>query len=47
MTLARVGLDARLTRQMSLGMKTYVRELVARLPRVAPEYCVRLVLARR
>ncbi len=38
MTLARVGLDARLTRQMSLGMKTYVRELVARLPRVAPEY---------
>ncbi|HEY6327327.1 MAG TPA: glycosyltransferase family 1 protein [Candidatus Cybelea sp.] len=38
MTLARVGLDARLTRQMSLGMKTYARELVARLPRVAPEY---------
>ncbi len=38
MTLARVGIDARLTRQMSIGMKTYVRELVARLPRVAPEY---------
>jgi O-antigen biosynthesis alpha-1,2-mannosyltransferase len=35
---ARVGLDARLTRQLSDGMKTYVRELVARLPRVAPEY---------
>jgi len=37
-TGARVGLDARLTRQLSAGMKTYVRELVARLPRVAPEY---------
>jgi alpha-1,3-rhamnosyl/mannosyltransferase len=35
---ARIGLDARLTRQLSDGMKTYVRELVARLPRVAPEY---------
>jgi glycosyltransferase involved in cell wall biosynthesis len=34
----RVGLDARLTRQLSAGMQTYVRELVARLPRVAPEY---------
>jgi glycosyltransferase involved in cell wall biosynthesis len=38
MTLARVGLDARLTRQMSIGMKTYAQELAARLPRVAPEY---------
>jgi glycosyltransferase involved in cell wall biosynthesis len=35
---ARIGLDARLTRQLSAGMQTYVRELVARLPRVAPEY---------
>jgi glycosyltransferase involved in cell wall biosynthesis len=35
---ARVGLDARLTRQLSAGMKTYARELVTRLPRVAPEY---------
>lgn len=34
----RVGLDARLTRQLSAGMQTYVRELVARLPHVAPEY---------
>jgi glycosyltransferase involved in cell wall biosynthesis len=34
---ARVGLDARLTRQLSVGMKTYARELVARLPHVAPE----------
>jgi glycosyltransferase involved in cell wall biosynthesis len=33
-----VGLDARLTRQLSVGMKTYVRELTARLPQVAPEY---------
>ncbi|MGC1381337.1 MAG: glycosyltransferase family 1 protein [Candidatus Baltobacteraceae bacterium] len=38
MSAARVGLDARLTRQLSAGMKTYVRELVARLPQVAPEY---------
>lgn len=32
-----VVLDARFTRQMSVGMKTYVRELVARLPNVAPD----------
>lgn len=38
MTSSRVGLDARLTRQLSDGMKTYAREVVARLPRVAPEY---------
>lgn len=38
MTAARIGLDARLTRQLSDGMQTYVRELVARLPRIAPEY---------
>jgi glycosyltransferase involved in cell wall biosynthesis len=35
---ARIGLDARLTRQLSAGMSTYVRELVSRLPQVAPEY---------
>ncbi len=34
----RVGLDARLTRQLSVGMQTYTRELVERLPRVAPEF---------
>lgn len=34
---ALVALDARLTRQMSIGMKTYARELTARLPRVAPD----------
>jgi glycosyltransferase involved in cell wall biosynthesis len=33
----RVGLDGRMTRQMSVGMKTYARELIARLPKVAPE----------
>ena len=32
-----IALDARLTRQMSVGMKVYVRELVARLPRLAPD----------
>ncbi|MBV8153068.1 MAG: glycosyltransferase family 4 protein [Candidatus Eremiobacteraeota bacterium] len=37
MTRKLVGLDARMTRQMSVGMKSYARELVARLPRVAPE----------
>jgi glycosyltransferase involved in cell wall biosynthesis len=34
----RVGLDARLTPQMSAGMKAYAREVAARLPSVAPEY---------
>lgn len=33
----RVALDARLTRQMSVGMKAYAQELAARLPRVAPD----------
>lgn len=32
----RVALDARLTRQLSVGMRTYVRELTGRLPKVAP-----------
>lgn len=32
-----VALDARQTRQMSVGMKAYARELAARLPRVAPD----------
>lgn len=34
----RVGLDARLTRQMSTGMQRYARELAALLPQVAPEF---------
>ena len=33
----RVGLDARMTRQMSVGMKAYALELAARLPVVAPD----------
>jgi len=37
-TVRRIGLDARLTRQLSVGMKTYATELTARLPQVAPEY---------
>jgi glycosyltransferase involved in cell wall biosynthesis len=32
-----IALDARLTRQMSVGMKAYASELAARLPRVAPD----------
>lgn len=38
MNAARIGLDARLTRQMSIGMKTYAREVASRLPGVAPQY---------
>jgi glycosyltransferase involved in cell wall biosynthesis len=38
-----VALDARLTRQMSVGMSAYARELVARLPRVAPDLSFRTV----
>ncbi len=38
MSSGRVGLDARVTRRLSVGMKTYARELVDRLPHVAPEY---------
>lgn len=34
----RVGLDARITRRWSVGMRSYARELLARLPRVAPEF---------
>lgn len=33
----KIALDARLTRQMSVGMKAYARELTSRLPRVAPD----------
>lgn len=35
--MKKIGLDARLTRQMSVGMKAYAQELTARLPRVAPD----------
>lgn len=33
-----IALDARLTRQMSVGMEAYVRELAARLPAQAPDF---------
>ncbi len=36
--MKRVGLDGRLSRQMSVGMKLYAREMCARLPQVAPEF---------
>lgn len=38
----KVALDARQTRQMSAGMKTYARELSERLPRVAPDLDFRI-----
>ncbi|MGH7715900.1 MAG: glycosyltransferase family 4 protein, partial [Vulcanimicrobiaceae bacterium] len=34
----RVGLDARIGRRISVGMATYIREIVDRLPQVAPEF---------
>lgn len=37
MSAPQVVLDARITRQMSVGMIAYVRELVTRLPVVAPD----------
>lgn len=36
--MKRIGLDARLTNQLSVGMKTYVLELARWLPQVAPEF---------
>lgn len=33
----KIALDGRLTRQMSVGMKSYAEELTVRLPRVAPD----------
>jgi glycosyltransferase involved in cell wall biosynthesis len=38
-----VALDVRITRQMSVGMRAYSQELVARLPRVAPDLAFRAV----
>lgn len=37
MSKPKIALDARLTRQMSVGMKAYARELSVRLPRVADD----------
>ncbi|HTV93862.1 MAG TPA: glycosyltransferase family 1 protein [Verrucomicrobiae bacterium] len=36
--MTRIGLDARRGRHISVGMRTYMREVSARLPRVAPEF---------
>ena len=38
-----VAIDARVTRRMSFGVRAYLRELLARLPRVAPDLAVRAV----
>lgn len=43
--MTRIGVDVRLTRQMSAGMQQYTRELHARLPRVAPEFDYRFFTA--
>jgi len=40
--MTRIGLDARCGRHISVGMRTYMREVSARLPRVAPEFEYRL-----
>jgi glycosyltransferase involved in cell wall biosynthesis len=34
----RIALDGRVTRQLSVGMQAYTRELTERLPRVAPDF---------
>ena len=36
--MALIGLDARCGRHISVGMRTYIREVSARLPHVAPEF---------
>ena len=41
--MIRVAIKSRPTRRTSAGMRTYARELIARLPRVAPD----IVLVRR
>lgn len=38
----RIGLDARCGKRISVGMATYMREVSARLPAVAPEYDYRV-----
>ncbi len=35
--MTRIGIDARRGRHISVGMRTYMEEVVARLPRVAPD----------
>lgn len=38
MTRARIGLDARCGKRISVGMATYMREVSRRLPEIAPQY---------
>ncbi len=38
MRRSKIGLDARCGKRISVGMATYIREVAARLPQVAPEY---------
>ncbi len=40
--MTRIGLDARCGKRISVGMATYMREVSARLPVVAPEYDYRV-----
>ena len=40
--MTRVALDVRCGRRISVGMRTYIREVSSRLPQVAPEYEFRL-----
>jgi glycosyltransferase involved in cell wall biosynthesis len=40
--MTRIGIDARRGRHISVGMRTYMEEVVARLPRVAPDFDYRI-----
>lgn len=40
--MKRIGFDARVGRRVSVGMATYIGEIVARMPRVAPEFSYRV-----
>ena len=40
--MTRIGIDARCGRHISVGMRTYIEEVSARLPRVAPEFDYRI-----
>jgi glycosyltransferase involved in cell wall biosynthesis len=40
--MTRIGLDARCGRHVSVGMRTYIHEVTARLPHVAPEFDYRV-----
>ncbi|MHB8147294.1 MAG: glycosyltransferase family 4 protein [Vulcanimicrobiaceae bacterium] len=40
--MKRIGFDARVGRRVSVGMATYIGEIVARMPHVAPEFFYRV-----